>query len=129
MSSANATGTLRKFVLMIGASAFLTVQFWLQDTDWSGGGEITTLAAIGMALWAALLLFMMGPWLWSRATEDERTELTRHRAFFFGYFAMVLTGLAMFGLAIAGRVEAAEAIHLTLALGIAVPIYGFAFLE
>lgn len=129
MSNAATSGVIRKFVLMVGASAFLTVQFWLQDYDWSGGGQMTVLAATGLALWGLLLLFMVGPWLWGSRLEDERTALSRHRAFFFGYLAMVLVGGGMFALAILGRVAAPEAIHLTLAIGIAVPIYGFAFLE
>jgi hypothetical protein len=48
---------------------------------------------------------------------------------FFGYVAMIVAGAGMFVLAVTGRVEAPEAIHLTLAVGIAVPMFGFAFLD
>ena len=129
MSNPALFGNVRKFVLMIGASGFLAVQLALQDYNWAASSQSTLLAAVGLALWGLVLLFAMGPWLWGRQLEDERTSLTRHRAFFFGYIAMVLVGASMFALAILGVVAAPEAIHLTLALGIAVPIYGFAFLE
>lgn len=129
MVSARNSSFGRKLVLMLGASGFLSAQLWLQDKDWSAGGTETLIAAGALAIWGAAMLFLVGPWLWNSQLEDERTSFTRHRAFFLGYAAMMVAAVAFFGLALTGQVQAPEAIHLTLAVGIAAPLYGFAFLD
>ena len=118
--------------LMLGASAFLTAQLALQDRNWSLSDTAGRLAVAGLVIWALALVVVLGPWMWRRrwqALEDERTRHVRARAFFWGYCAMLVVASAFFVLSVTGDVGGAEATHLVLAVGVAVPMFGFAILD
>ncbi len=133
---AEAVSFVRKFVLMLGAAGFLTAQISLMDHQWSVRDAAGTLSIGGLLLWAGALLWLVGPWLWrSRdraadgALNDERVRANRGKAFMIGYALTLLAALIMFFLAVTGSVGGAEAAHLIFAVGVAAPMFGFAFLE
>ncbi|WOI52557.1 hypothetical protein [Parvularcula sp. LCG005] len=122
----------RRLMLMIGAAGFLTAQLALQDKDWGIGTLPDRAAIVGMALWGIGLLLILGPWLWrmmGNGLNDERVEIVRLRAFFWGYLLTMAAAAVLFVMGVQGMIGVEEAVHLILSVGIAAPMFAFAFLE
>ncbi len=123
---------LRRIVLLVGASGFMTAQLALQDRQWQAASLSGIAAIIGIALWGVALVALVGPWLWGGRAgplNDERSAAVRARAFFLGYCALMASAAAMFALALTGEIGALEALHLTFSVGVVAPMFGFALLD
>ena len=134
----------RRFGLMLCASAFLVWQVPMMDFSeaLAAGDDIikTIISLAGFAVWIVTLLMLVGPWRPFKqdakveaALNDELTRANRAKAFIAGYVVMLVAAAGLFALThfephFEG-VGGMDAAHIILVLGVAIPLYAFAFLE
>ena len=90
----------------------------------------------GFLAWAAVLLLLLatgGGMMMRRDVRalmhDESTVAHRRSAFAWGYWALILATLGVYGLSFYEPLNPFQAVHLMLTCGIAVPLLRFAWLE
>lgn len=130
----------RRFGLMLCASAFLVWQVPMMDfsEQLAAGDDMmkTIISLAGFAVWIVTLLMLVGPWRPFKrdakveaALNDELTRANRAKAFIAGYVVMLVASAGLFALSHFEGVGGMDAAHIILVLGVAIPLYAFAFLE
>ena len=130
----------RAFLLMFLASTFLIWQVpamdFLERMSQGTQRAVDIVAVIGGLLWVVALIALMvtggrktGSPATRAALEDELVQANRQTAFRTGYFAMLGTTTAMFGVAMFGDPSPRDLVHIILVAGVVTPMYAFAFLE
>lgn len=118
----------------------LALMFLLQQAAFfSNPPDHRTVSLVRLGGWTALALVILaglatgGFWLRPKAVrellEDEITRAHRAQALSLGFTLAMLTGVALFVLQVFVPVDAPEAIHLILSMGIGAALVRFSILE